>query len=132
MNPPCTEVSCELGPGVAVIQLFGTTKCKVSKSAQRFFSDRGVSVNFIDLRTKNLSPGELASVARAVGGIRALYDAGKDKTVRYAAPSETRLTELLLADATLLVTPIVRRGPEAFVGANEAGWLELIALEREG
>jgi arsenate reductase (glutaredoxin) len=113
-----------------VIQVFGTAKCKVTRAAQRFLSDRAVDVQFIDLKSKGLSPGELASVARAVGGIRKLYDASKDGTVRFAAPTDGQLEKRLVEDPSLLVTPIVRRGPKAFVGANEAGWLELVALEK--
>lgn len=114
-----------------MIQVFGTTKCKVTRAAQRFFADRGLSVQLIDLRQKAMSPGELQSAAHAVGGIRRLYDARKDKTVRYAAPTEGQLEKLLVDDPSLLVTPIVRRGPKAFVGESPAGWAELAAAERE-
>lgn len=113
-----------------MIQVFGTTKCKVTRAAQRYMSDRAVPVQFIDLRQKGLSPGELQSVARAVGGIRRLYDAPKDKTVRFAAPTEGQLEKLLLEQPLLLVTPIVRRGAKAFVGDNPEGWAALVEEER--
>jgi arsenate reductase len=113
-----------------MIQIFGTPKCKTTRAAQRFFAERRIQVQFVDVREKGLSAGELSSVARAVGGLHALYDASKDSTVRYAVPSETQLTKLLLEDPKLLRTPIVREGPRAAVGAAEAFWKELAETAR--
>lgn len=109
-----------------MIQIFGTVKCKTTRAAQRFFADRKIKVQMVDLREKGLSKGELASVARAVGGVRALYDEGsarvKERGLAHAAPSDARMTELLLDDPLLLRTPIVRDGTKAAVGAAEAVW----------
>jgi arsenate reductase len=109
-----------------MIQIFGTAKCKTTRAAQRFFSERRVRVQVVDLGEKGLSKGELASVARAVGGYRALYNAegtrAIEKGLRHAAPSDERIAELLLADPLLLRTPIVRDGPRAAIGADEAAW----------
>ena len=112
-----------------MIQIFGTAKCKATRAAQRFFADRRIPVQVIELREKGLSKGELLSVARAVGGIRALYDEAsprvKERGLQYSAPDDARLGELLLGDPLLLRTPIVRDGPRAAVGASEAAWKEL-------
>ena len=109
-----------------MIQIFGTSKCKDTRAAQRFFKDRRVTVQMIELREKNLSRGELASVARAVGGVRKLYDAeggrAKERGLQHLGPSDDRITEMLLEDAALLRTPIVRDGQRAAVGAAEATW----------
>ncbi|MDI3291573.1 arsenate reductase family protein [Polyangium sp. 15x6] len=117
-----------------MIQIFGTTKCKATRAAQRFFAERGIKVQSVDLREKGLSKGELASVARAVGGMRALYDAEsprvKERGLQYSAPTEARLAELLLEDPQLLRTPIVRSGARAAVGAAEPAWKELADAEK--
>ncbi|XXT20326.1 arsenate reductase family protein [Sorangium sp. So ce429] len=109
-----------------MIQIFGTAKCKVTRAAQRFFADRGIKVHLVELREKGLSKGELASVARAVGGVRALYDAEgarvKERGLHHLGPSEARIAELLAEDPLLLRTPIVRDGQRASVGADEATW----------
>ena len=109
-----------------MIQIFGTSKCKVTRAAQRFFADRRVAVHMIDLREKNLSKGELTSVARAVGGIRALYDGdgarARERGLHHLGPDDARIATLLLEDASLLRTPIVRDGARAAVGADEATW----------
>ncbi|MCP4568776.1 MAG: ArsC family transcriptional regulator, partial [FCB group bacterium] len=44
-----------------IIQIFGTPKCKDSRKAERFFKERRVKIQFIDLRDKGVSPGELRS-----------------------------------------------------------------------
>jgi arsenate reductase len=119
-----------------MIQIFGTTKCKTSRAAQRFFADRRIKVQFVDLREKGLSKGELERVARAVGGLRALFDEegarAKERGLRHAAPSDARLAELLLADALLLRTPIVRDGARAAVGDAEATWKAFAEAAKPG
>ena len=109
-----------------MIQIFGTAKCKNTRAAQRFFADRTVKVQFVELREKGLSKGELQSVARAVGGVRALYDQEsprvRERGLQHAAPSDERLSVLLVEDPLLLRTPIVRDGSKAAVGLAEATW----------
>ena len=111
-----------------MIQIFGTPKCKATRAAQRFFADRRIKVQFVDVRTKGLSKGELTAVARATGGIRTLYDATgprvKDRGLQHLAPSDERIAELLLDDPLLLRTPIVRDGGRAAVGQADTLWKE--------
>jgi arsenate reductase len=119
-----------------VIQIFGTAKCKVTRAAQRFFADRGIRVQFVELREKGLSKGELASVARAVGGMQALYATNsprvKERGLQYSAPTGERLAELLESDPLLLITPIVRDGPRAAVGAGEDVWRAFAEAAKKG
>jgi arsenate reductase len=112
-----------------VIQIFGTSKCKDTRAAQRFFADRRIKVQVVDVREKGLSKGELASVARAVGGFARLYDAQgarvKERGLQHLGADEARLADLLLEDPLLLRTPIVRDGTKAAVGggaAAEGAW----------
>ena len=109
-----------------MIQIFGTAKCKTTRAAQRFFADRRVPVQVVDLREKGLSKGELASVARAVGGLRVLFDPEaprvKERGLQHSAPNDARLEQLFLEDPLLLRTPIVRDGTKAAVGPAEATW----------
>ena len=115
--------------GSTVIQIFGTPKCKATRAAQRFFADRRIKVHVVDVGEKGLSKGELASVARAVGGVRALYDGegarAKERGLQHLGPSDERIAELLLGDPQLLRTPIVRDGARAAVGVAEAAWKAL-------
>ncbi len=51
------------------IQIFGTKKCNDTKKAERFFKEHGIKYQFIDMKEKGMSKGELTSVAFANGGI---------------------------------------------------------------
>ena len=108
------------------IQLFGTKKCRETRSAERFFRERGIAPHVIDLAQKGLSPGELRNVAARVGGMEALIDReGKryvDKGLKYAAPTGPRIEQILLDDPLLLKTPVVRRGKDATVGYQPDVW----------
>src|SRR5438067_24473 len=100
------------GRGVTAmnIQIFGTKKCQDSRKAERYFKERGVKFQFIDLKEKEMSAGELHSVAAKVGGMEALLDkAGKhylDKGLKYASFSAGKLEQMLVEDPLLLKTPV--------------------------
>ena len=56
------------------IQIFGTKKSFDTKKAQRYFKERRIKFQFIDLKEKGMSKGELESVMRCVGGIDGVLD----------------------------------------------------------
>ena len=56
------------------VQIFGTKKSFDTKKAQRYFKERRIKVQFIDLKEKEMSKGELTSVMQAVGGIDKLLN----------------------------------------------------------
>ena len=111
-----------------IIQIFGTRKCADTRKAERWFKERGMRVQSVDLTEKGLSPGELRNVAPRVGGVEAMIDRASkryaEKGLKYAAPTATRIETLLLEDPLLLLTPIVRRGSEATVGFKPEVWTQ--------
>ena len=107
------------------IQIFGTKKSADTRKAERFFKERGMKFQFIDLKEKGLSKGEFNSVLQAVGSLDALIDINcKDKDllalVTYLAP-EQRL-EKVLENQTMILQPIVRNGRQAMVGYVPEVW----------
>jgi arsenate reductase-like glutaredoxin family protein len=108
------------------IQIFGTKKCQDTRKAERWFKERSIKVQAIDLAQKGMSPGELRSVAARVGGMEKLIDReGKryvDKGLKYAAPTGPRIEAILLDDPLLLRTPIVRNGAQATIGFQPEVW----------
>ena len=107
------------------IQIFGTKKSFDTKKAQRYFKERRVKFQFIDLREKGMSKGELESVARAVGGIDAVIDQkAKDADmvalVQYLAADQK--FEKVLDNQQILREPIVRNGRQATVGYEPDVW----------
>ena len=104
------------------IQIFGTSKCFDTKKAQRYFKERRVKFQSIDLVKTGISPGELKSVKNAVGLDALIDEANPDATLlRYLAYEEDKL-EKLLENPRLLKTPIVRNGRQATVGYQPDVW----------
>lgn len=107
------------------IQIFGTKKCNDTKKAQRYFKERGIKFQFIDLTEKKMSKGEFRSVCQVVGGIDAMInDDCKDKDalalVRYISDSQKE--EKILANQHVIKTPVVRNGKQATVGYAPDVW----------
>lgn len=104
------------------IQIFGKSKCFDTKKAQRYFKERRVPFQNIDLLDKGISRGELKSVVAAVG-LDALIDPKHPDAAlpQYLAYDEDKL-EKLLEDPRLLRTPIVRNGRQATVGHCPEVW----------
>ncbi|MCA9581621.1 MAG: hypothetical protein KC416_07480 [Myxococcales bacterium] len=114
-----------------MIQIFGTKKCPETRKAERWFKERGIKVQSIDLARKAMSPGELRSVASKLGGVANLLDTDgrryTDRGLRHSAPTGPRIEALLLEDPLLLRTPIVRRGKDATLGHHPDLWAEWLA-----
>ena len=107
------------------IQIFGTKKCNDTKKAERFFKERGIKFQFVDLNEKEMSKGEFRSVCQAVGGIGAMINEEcKDKDalalVKFIAEDERE--EKLLANCQVMKTPVVRNGKQATVGYAPDTW----------
>ena len=108
-----------------VIQIFGTKKSFDTKKAQRYFKERRIKVQFIDLKQKEMSKGELTSVMQAIGGIDRLLDPkAKDEEtlalIQHLTPSQR--FEKLLENQQVLAEPIVRNGKKATVGYQPDVW----------
>ena len=107
------------------IQIFGTTKCFDSKKAQRYFKERNVKFQFIDIKEKGMSKGELNGVLQAVGGLDKMLNPDcKDQNtlalVKYIADVDK--VEKVLANQQILLTPIVSNGKQATVGYQPDVW----------
>lgn len=105
------------------IQIFGKSKCFDTKKAERYFKERRIKYQYIDLDSKGLSPGEYRSIRAAVG-----YDALVDRDspdyrelgIDYLLPQAAE--EELLENPWLFRAPIVRNGRQATVGYCPDVW----------
>ena len=101
------------------IQIFGTKKSQDTKKAERYFKERGIKFQAVDLKEKGISKGELQSVLSAVGDLEEMLD---EKTkerevyqlIRYLA-EEDKFAKVL-EHPLVLKQPIVRNGTQATVG----------------
>ena len=109
------------------IQIFGSKKNNDSKKAERYFKERGIRCQYIDMREKGMSAGEFQAVMRAVGGLDYMIDnETKDQDtlsmIRYMSDEDA--CEKILENQHLLLLPIVRNGKQATVGYQPEAWKE--------
>jgi len=107
------------------IQIFGTKKCSDTRKAERYFKERRIKYQMIDLREKDMSRGEFNSVKQAVGGIDSMINENaKDKDVitlmKYLSDSDKE--EKLIENQQVIKTPIVRNGRQATIGFCPDVW----------
>lgn len=104
------------------IQIFGKSKCFDTKKAERWFKERRIKFQSIDLVKYGISPGELKSILNAVG-LDALIDQKHPDAAQlnYLAYDGDK-AEKLLDNPKLLKTPIVRNGKQATVGYCPEVW----------
>ena len=107
------------------IQIFGTKKNSDSRKAERFFKERGVKFQYVDLKEKTLSRGEFNSVMQAVGGVDAMIDPNcrdKDLLALVTYISADDRAEKAFENQSILLQPIVRNGRQATVGYAPDVW----------
>ena len=107
------------------IQIFGTKKCFDTKKAERWFKERRVKYQMIDLKEKGMSRGELQSVVQAVKGLDNLLDPDAKDTqtlalVKYLADADK--LDKVFENQQLIKTPVVRNGKLATVGYQPDVW----------
>lgn len=109
------------------IQIYGKPKCFDTKKAERYFKERRIKYQYIDLAKFSMSEGELRNVKAAVGGLDELIDekskAYEECFIKYLASKEA-VEEKLLENGTLFKTPVVRNGKKATVGYKPEVWKE--------
>ena len=105
------------------IQIFGKAKCFDTKKAERYFKERNIKTQSIDLPKYGISKGELTSVVAALKGIEPLIDSKNPDAalVTYLAREEDKLIKLM-ETPKLLKTPIVRNGRLATIGYCPEIW----------
>lgn len=105
------------------IQIFGRRDCADSRKAERWFKERKIPYQFIDLKEKGFSPRELEAVARPIGYENLLdKDSKRFKEKGMAFMSPSRIPKVLAEDSLLVKTPVVRNGTKATLGYQPETW----------
>ena len=109
------------------VQIFGTKKSAETRKAQRFFSERRVTVHFVDLAQRAASPGELRRFVQKFG-VDALIDRSSKRFgqlgLAHASYGDERWLQILADEPLLLRQPLVRNGAQLTIGDAEATWKE--------
>lgn len=106
----------------SMIQVFGTKKCSDTNKAIRFFKERGIKFQFIDLNEKEITKGELNSITKNISLEDLIDTAGKQFKKRNLQFMSYNLEEELLSDPLLFKTPITRLGNESALGIATEKW----------
>lgn len=107
------------------IQIFGKKKCFDTKKAERYFKERGIKYQLIDLLDKGMSNGEFNNIKQAVGGYANMLDENqKDKNLLslFKHLSDEDKEEKMLERPELFITPIVRNRKQATIGYKPEVW----------
>ncbi len=107
------------------IQIFGKSKCFDTKKAERYFKERRIKYQYIDLNRYGFSPKEFDSVLRAVGGVDELIEwNGRSQEITLMKYMEDKRAkeDKIYDDPSLMRTPVVRNGKQATVGYCPEIW----------
>ena len=107
------------------IQIFGKSKCFDTKKAERWFKERRIKYQYIDLLRYGMSGKEFDNVLRAVGGIDQLIDwdnKSQDVTLMKYMEDKRAKEDKVFDDPSLMRTPVVRNGKFATVGFCPEVW----------
>ena len=107
------------------IQIFGKSKCFDTKKAERYFKERRIRYQYVDLTRFGLSGREFDAVLRAVGGIDNLIDwdsRDPDITLMKYMDDPRAKKDKVFDNPALMKTPIVRNGKQATVGCRPEVW----------
>lgn len=106
------------------IQIFGAKKCFDTQKAERYFKERKIKYQYVDLRKYGLSKGEFESVKAAVG----LKDMIDPEAKEYKTLNMQQLgvgsvaAEILFKNPGLYRSPVVRNGRQATIGYQPEIW----------
>ncbi len=105
------------------IQIFGKSKCFDTKKAERYFKERGIKFQSVDIMAKGLSRGELDSVVKALGGdINSVIDENSKDYAEIKYLYDDAKYQKLADTPKLYKTPIVRNGRQATIGYCPETW----------
>ena len=107
------------------VQIFGLKNCPASRAAERFFKERRVGLQFVDLKQKPMSPGEIRRFTDKFRLDGIVNKEGKpwiEAGLQYMKMQDAELLAKIEAEPRLLRLPLVRCANRLSVGHDEAAW----------
>ncbi len=111
------------------VQIFGIRNSSATRAAERFFKERRVPIQFVDLKQKPIAPGEIRRFVDRFGLTGLLDKDGKayaDAGLKYLKLTDTELLERIQRDPALLRLPLVRAGNRVSIGQDAESWKEML------
>jgi arsenate reductase (glutaredoxin) len=114
------------------VQIFGVKNSQPTRAAERFFKERRISFQFVDLAQRAMAPGEIRRFIERFG-LPNLIDqqskAYETSGLKYLKASDAELIARLERNPKLLRLPLVRSGNHLSIGHDENAWKQM--LERD-
>ncbi len=110
---------------MATVQIFGVKGSQATRAAERFFKERRVDIQMVDLQRKPMAAGEIRRFVDRFGLTGLLDVEGKsysDAGLKYLKVSDTDLLGRIERDPKLLRLPLVRGGNRVSIGQDEESW----------
>jgi len=104
------------------IQIFGTKKCRNTSKAERFFKERGIKYQLVNLAEKGISKGELQSVLKVLGSDEVIDKNSREYIKKNLQYMKYDPVEEILESPLIINTPLVRCGRDASAGLAEEKW----------
>jgi arsenate reductase-like glutaredoxin family protein len=111
------------------VQIFGLKSSQPTRAAERFFKERRVPIQSVDLAKKPMAPGEIRRFIDRFGLPALLDTEGKayvDAGLKYLKMTEAELLARIERDPKLLRLPLVRAGKHLALGHDEEAWLACV------
>jgi len=116
-----------------IIQIFGVKNSTATRAAERFFKERRVAFQFVDLKKKPMAPGEIGRFVERFG-LDQLLDSESaaylDSGLKYLKMPAPELLARIEAEPKLLKLPLVRSASRLSVGDDEAGWKAMLEFTK--
>jgi arsenate reductase (glutaredoxin) len=113
------------------IQIFGVKNSPATRAAERFFKERRVAFQFVDLKKKPMAPGEIKRFVDRFGLAELLDTEGAaylDSGVKYMKMTDAELLQRIEQDPKLLKLPLVRSANRLSIGNDEGGWKAMLDI----
>ncbi len=113
------------------VQIFGVKNSQATRAAERYFKERRIAIQFVDLKQKPIAAGEIKRFIDRFGWSGLLDTEGKayiDAGLKYLKVSDSELMTRIERDPQLLKLPLIRGGKLLSVGQDEEGWKAMIAI----
>jgi arsenate reductase-like glutaredoxin family protein len=115
---------------MANVQIFGVKNSPATRAAERFFKERRVAIQMIDLKKKAIAAGEIKRFVDRFGWNGLLDTEGKayvEGGLKYLKLSEAELIGRIEREPLLLLLPLVRGGKLVSIGQDEESWRAMLA-----
>ena len=117
-----------------LVQIFGVKNSSAARAAERFFKERGVPMQYVDLKQKALAPGEIKRFIDKYKLSGLLDVDGKEyeaSGLKYMRMSESDLLAKIEKEPKLLKLPLVRHANLVAIGHDEESWKAMAAAWKE-